>query len=136
VADDLNALARDLGEIPKATAPFVRKAVEISARNIKDQIRNEYTGARQLPGAPGAISYDLKGSTGARLGGIEAEIGPEKGRYQGTLVGMVDVGTTDENGTPRTPGRKRVPKALADEVPGFEKGMSQAIEDGLKAAGL
>lgn len=136
MADDLNALARDFGEIPKATAPFVRKAVEVSARNIKDQIKNDYTGARQLPGAPGSISYDIKGTTGARLGAIEAEIGPEKGRYQGTLVGMVDVGTTDENGTPRTPGRKRVPKALLDEAPGFEKGMDQAIEDGLRAAGL
>jgi hypothetical protein len=136
VADDLNALARDLGEIPKATAPFVRKAVEISARNIKDLIKNEYTGARNIPGAPRAISYDIKGSTGARLGGIEAEIGPEKGRYQGTLVGMVDVGTADENGTPRTPGRKRIPKALQNEAPGFTRGIEQAIEDGLKAAGL
>jgi len=136
VADDLNSLARDLGEIPKATAPFVRKAVEISARNIKDQIKSEYKGARQIPGAPGSISYDIKGSTGARLGAIEAEIGPEKGRYQGTLVGMVDVGTTDENGTPRTPGRKRVPKALADEAAGFSRGIDQAIDDGLKAAGF
>lgn len=129
MTDDLNALARDLGEIPKATAPFVRKAVEISARNIKDQIKSEYTGARQLPGAARSISYDLKGSTGARLGGISAEVGPDLGG-QGSLVGLVD------EGAPRTPGRKRIPKALADETPGFAKGMEQAIEDGLKAAGL
>jgi hypothetical protein len=105
VADDLNALARDLGEIPKATAPFVRKAVEVSARNIKDLIRDEYSGARALPGASRSISYD-KGSTGARLGGISAEIGPELGG-QGSIVGLVD------EGAPRTPGRKRIPKALA-----------------------
>lgn len=129
MADDLNALARDLGEIPKATAPFVRKAVEVSARNIKDLIRNEYSGARQLPGAARSISYDLKGSTGARLGGISAEIGPELGG-QGSIVGLVD------EGAPRTPGRKRIPKALNDEAPGFEKGIELAIEDGLKAAGL
>lgn len=129
MADDLNALARDLGEIPKATAPFVRKAVEISARNIKDLIRNEYSGARQLPGASRSISYDLKGTTGSRLGGISAEIGPELGG-QGSIVGLVD------EGAPRTPGRKRLPKALADEAPGFETGIQRAIEDGLKAAGL
>lgn len=129
MADDLNALARDLGEIPRATAPFVRKAVEVSARNIKDLIRNEYSGARQLPGAARSISYDVKGSTGARLGGISAEIGPELGG-QGSIVGLVD------EGAPRTPGRKRIPKALNDEAPGFEKGIELAIEDGLKAAGL
>lgn len=129
MADDLNALARDLGEIPKATAPFVRKAVEISARNIKDLIRAEYSGSRGLPGASRSISYDLKGSTGSRLGGISAEIGPELGG-QGSVVGLVD------EGAPRTPGRKRIPKALNDEAPGFEQGIQRAIDDGLKAAGL
>jgi hypothetical protein len=129
VADDLNALARDLGEIPKATAPFVRKAVEVSARNIKDLIKNEYSGARDLPGASRSISYDLKGSTGARLGGISAEIGPELGG-QGSIVGLVD------EGAPRTPGRKRLPKALNQEAPGFEQGIQKAIDDGLRAAGL
>lgn len=129
MVDDLNSLARDLGEIPKATAPFVRKAVEVSARNIKDSIRDEYSGARALPGASRSISYDLKGSTGTRLGGISAEIGPELGG-QGSIVGLVD------EGAPRTPGRKRIPKALNDESPGFEKGIELAIEDGLRAAGL
>lgn len=129
MADDLNALARDLGDIPKATAPFVRKAVEISARNIKDLIKNEYSGARALPGASRSISYDLKGSTGARLGGISAEIGPSLGG-QGSIVGLVD------EGAPRTPGRKRLPKALNQESPGFEQGIQKAIDDGLRAAGL
>lgn len=123
MADGFNSLARDLGEIPKATAPFVRKAVEVSARNIKDLIRDEYSGARQLPGASRSISYDKKD------GGLAAEIGPELGG-QGSIVGLVD------EGAPRTPGRKRIPKALSDEAPGFEKGIELAIEDGLRAAGL
>lgn len=123
MVDDLNTLARDLGEIPRATAPFVRKAVEVSARNIKDLIRNEYTGARQLPGAAASISYDKLD------GGLSADIGPELGG-QGSIVGLVD------EGAPRTPGRKRIPKALNDEAPGFEKGIELAIKDGLKAAGL
>lgn len=129
MADDLFSLVRDLGEVPKETAPFVRKAVEVSARNIKDQIKDEYSGARSLPGASRSISYDLHGSTGARLGGISAEIGPELGG-QGSIVGVVD------NGTINTPGRKRIPKALADEVEGFDRGIQRAIDDGLKAAGL
>lgn len=123
MADDLFSLAQDLGDIPKATAPFVRKAIEVSARNIKDQIRDEYSGARQLPGASRSISYDKLD------GGLGADIGPSLGG-QGSIVGLVD------EGAPRTPGRKRIPKALADEAPGFEQGIERAIEDGLKAAGL
>lgn len=129
MADDLFSLARDLGEIPKVTGPFVRKAIEVTARHIKDQIKEEYSDARALPGASRSISYDIQGSTGARLGGISAEIGPELGK-QGSLVGLVD------EGAPRTPGRKRIPKALADNTDDFESGLDKAIDDGLKAAGL
>jgi hypothetical protein len=129
VADDLYSLARDLGEIPKETGPFVRKAIEFTARRIKDQIKNDYSGARNLGGASQSISYDLHGSTGYRLGGISAEIGPELGG-QGSVVGLVD------EGAPRTPGRHRIPKALADNAADFESGLDKAIDDGLKAAGL
>lgn len=125
MADDLYSLARDLGDVPAQTAPFARKAVEVSARNIKDSIRNAYQGAYRLPGAARSISYDMKESRG----GVEAEIGPQLGG-QGSLVGLVDEGTT------KTPGKKRIVRALADEVDGFDKGVQQAIDDGLKAAGL
>lgn len=123
MADDLYKLAVDIGEVPEATEKFLRKAIEVSARNVKDQISSEYTGARQLPAAAGSISYDLED------GGLSAEIGPELGG-QGSLVGMVDDGTIN------SPGKKRIPKALADEMPGLERGIGFAIEDGLKAAGL
>lgn len=129
MADDFSSLARDLGEIPKATAPFVRKAVEISARNIKDQIKRDYTGSRNLPGAAGSISYELKGTTGQILGGISAEIGPRLGG-QGSVVGLVDKGTVNN------PGKNRIPKALADEEQGFADGIRKAVQDGMEAAGL
>lgn len=129
MADDLFSLVRDLGEIPKETAPFVRKAIEVTARHIKDQIKDDYSGARNLGGASRSISYDIQGSTGARLGGISAEIGPELGS-QGSVVGLVD------EGAPRTPGRHRIAKALANNTDDFESGLDKAIADGLKAAGL
>jgi hypothetical protein len=129
VADDLYSLARDLGEIPKETGPFVRKAIEVTARRIKDQIKDDYSGSRNLGGASRSISYDLHGSTGARLGGISAEIGPELGG-QGSVVGLVDAGR------PGQPGKHRIPKALADNADDFESGLDKAIDDGLKAAGL
>lgn len=123
MADELYKLVADLGEVPQATEKFLRKAIVVSARNVKDQISSEYSGARQLPAAAGSISYDLEDD------GLSADVGPELGG-QGSLVGMVD------NGTVNSPGKKRIPKALADETPGLERGISIAIADGLKAAGL
>lgn len=125
MADDLYSLARDLGAVPAQTAPFARKAVEVSARNIKDAIRDAYEGAYRLPGAARSISYDMKESQDA----VEAEIGPQLGG-QGSLVGIVDSGTS------RTPGKRRIPQALAEEADGFDLGLQLAIDDGLRAAGL
>lgn len=128
MADDFDALSRAFDELPRTTAKYLRKAVEVSARNVKDAIRKEYSGSRNLPAAAGSISYDLHGSTGERLGAISAEIGPDLGG-QGSLVGMVDTGT------PTTPGKRRIPKAGEDEAEGFARGIDKAIEDGLREAG-
>lgn len=129
MADDLEGLARSFGELPKHAAPFVRKAVEVSARNVKDEIRAEYSGSQNLPGASRSVSYDMKGGNGIRAAAIEAEIGPELGG-QGSIVGVVD------NGTTRTPGKRRIPKAGENEVEGFQRGLDKAIDDALREAGL
>lgn len=126
----LNELVHQLGEVPRETAPFLRAAVEVTARKIKDQIKESYTGSQNLRFAANSISYDLHGTTGQVLGGISAVIGPDLGRRQGALVGLVDVGT------PQTPGRQRIPKAGLDNAQDFEDGIRKAIEDGLAAAGL
>jgi hypothetical protein len=126
----LNALERQLGDVPREVAPRLRQAVEFTARRIKDQIKNDYNGSRNLPAAAGSISYDLHGTTGQVLGGISAEIGPDIGRRQGALVGMVDVGTRN------IAGLQRIPKALADNEEDFDRGIAKAVEDGMRDAGL
>lgn len=124
-----NELVHVIEEAPRETATFLRKAIEVSARNIKDQIKRDYTGSRNLPGAAGSISYELKGTTGQILGGISAEIGPRLGG-QGSVVGLVDKGTVNN------PGKNRIPKALADEEQGLADGIRKAVQDGMEAAGL
>lgn len=126
----LNELVRQIGEVPRQVGPRLRQAVEVTARRVKDQISNEYNGSRNLPHASGSITYDMHGTTGAVLGGISAEIGPDLGRRQGALVGMVDVGT------PTVAGRQRIPKALADNEADFDHGIQKAVEDGMRDAGL
>lgn len=130
MADDLNSLARDLGEIPKATAPFVRKAIEVTARHVKDDWKKNATGASHLFPAPPSVTYDMKGGEGIRGGTVEAEIGPEKGRKQSRFLGIV------ENGAPTTPAKKYGQRALASNADDFDKGLDKAIADGLKAAGF
>lgn len=130
MADDLNSLARDLGEVPKATAPFIRKAIEVTARHVKDDWKKNATGASHLFPAPPSVTYDMKGGEGIRGGSVEAEVGPEKGRKQSRFLGIV------EDGAPTTPPKKYGQRALDSNVEDFEQGIQRAIDDGLKAAGL
>lgn len=126
---DLSRLSRDIRAAGKSAAPFVRKAVEVTARKVKDAARKDYSGAQNLPGAARSISYEIGGGGGIRGGEIDAEIGPVLGG-QGSIVGLVD------EGTPRAAGKKRLPKALADNADDFEAGLSKAIDDALRESGL
>lgn len=130
MADDFSSLARDIDEVPKTTAPFMRKAVEVTARNIKDAWRDKLTGSERLPFLGSTVSYDVTGGQAIRAAAIEAEIGIDKSRYSGPL------GNISEFGTPRTPGRGYGLAALVENADDLDKGIQRAIDDGLKAAGL
>lgn len=124
--DDLARLEADLGIVSELTNPLVRKAVEVGARNIKNEWRGRLSGARYLPGASRSISYDVDGS-GTE---VNAEIGPELGG-QGSLVGGVEVGTL--NGvSPRLYGLN----ALVNEQADFQRGLERAVDTALREAGL
>lgn len=126
---DLAKLAADLGEVPKDAGDNVRKAIEVSARNIKDDWKGKLAGARQLGGAQRAITYDLKGGRGIRGSQIEAEIGATLGG-QGSLVGIL------EYGSPTLAPRGYGLKALEDTAEDFQRGLEKAIEDAERSAGL
>lgn len=126
---DLTKLAADLGKVPQDAGDNVRKAVEVSARNVKDTWKGKLSGARQLGGAQRAISYDLKGGRAIRGSQIEAEIGADLGG-QGSLVGIV------EYGSPTLSPRGYGLKALEDTSEDFQRGLEKAIEDAERKAGL
>jgi hypothetical protein len=126
---DLTRLAADLGEVPQDAGENVRKAVTVSARNVKDAWRGKLQGARALPGAARSISYDIKGGRAIRGSVIEAEIGAENGG-QGSLVGKTEFGSIKNS--PRGYGAA----ALAETQEDFERGLSRALEDAERRAGL
>lgn len=62
----------------------------MTARKVQQGARDRIAGHKYLPQYPAAISYDVR-HTGL---GVEAEIGPDKGRPQGALGNIVEYGTS------------------------------------------
>lgn len=127
---ELNRLAADLGEAPKKSGPLLRKALEVTARNVKDSWRSKLKGSQSLPGLPAAVSYDVNAHKVFGVGILEAEIGFDKSKPQGPL------GNISEFGTPKTPPRGFGHAALQENTEDFEKGIELAIDQALREAGL
>lgn len=130
---ELTKLAADIGKVDIVTAPLVRKAIEVTARKVKDAARAKVAGgAKSWSGLPNTIDYDIHGATGARLGGISAEVGYNKARGGGKLGNIREFGA---------PGKSRGPhndlaNALEENQADFQEGLEKALADGERAAGL
>jgi hypothetical protein len=110
---ELSKLAADLGEVPAKVTANAKKAVEVTARHVKDDWRDPLKQSERIPRGAQSVSYDV----GVGPDGITAEIGPEVGG-PGALVGML------EYGTPTTPptgyGHGALQKNEADFIKGLE----------------
>jgi hypothetical protein len=115
-------LAADLGDAPATSGPNIRKAVEITGRNVKADWRESLKGTRALENAYRSITYDIRGGLAIRGSEITVEIGAELGG-QGSLVGIV------EYGSPTLSPRGHGAKALKANEEDFQKGLEKAIED-------
>jgi hypothetical protein len=123
---ELDELVADFGKHLTATPQNVAKAVEVTARHVKDDWREPLSGSESLPGGAATVTYELKGAASLIAGrsAISAEIGPES-RGQGPLVGML------EFGTPNTGPRGYGLEALRKNADDFERGIGKAVEDGI-----
>lgn len=117
---ELMTLAADLGAAPTKAIPNIRKAVEVTARNVKDDWAK---GAKRtgLRGYAASIDYDMKLDTDGSIG---AEIGPNLGRAQG-MFGLVEDAPGGVRSAPQHAGRKAAKANEAD----FIEGLSKAIGD-------
>ena len=133
MADDFSelvALAGDLNGAADVAPGNIAKAVEVSARNVKDDWKDNAKRMAHAPAFPYAITYDLDGKSSDSGSSISAEIGPDKGRKQGALGNLIEYGS--RNNPPQGLGHG----ALQREEQGFERGVAQAVGDSLKASGL
>jgi hypothetical protein len=120
---ELSKLAADLGEIPAKTHTNVRKAVEVTARHVKDDWRDPLSQSEMIPRGAFTVSYDI--ATDSE--GVTAEVGPTvRGRgshWLGGLIGAL------EYGTPTTPPTGYGHAALQKNEDDFEKGLAEALKD-------
>lgn len=118
---ELNKLAADIGNVPASVIPNVRKAVEVTARNIKDDWRD--AAKRANPGHarryPSTIDYDMQLDFDGAIGAV---IGPKLGG-QGSLGFLEEAG-----GGVRAAPQRNVDKALRNNLADFEKGILKATE--------
>lgn len=121
---EVQQLSADLGKVPSSAAPFVRKAVERTARSVKDDARSFATyhfGSGSAGGYPPAMEYTLH----PEAHGLRAEIGPRPGG-QGDLAPLFDGA-----GNPFSGRKPSLEPALADNEADFIRGIEQAAMDAL-----
>jgi hypothetical protein len=118
-----------LGMLPKATLPFVRKALQFNVNLIKSDWRGKLQGNPYAPRVPYSITYETRELPEA----IEAEIGAEKGTgNQGGVALLLEYGAPARGLGARGYGLA----ALQENLDDLKSGVGQAIDDGLRAVGL
>ena len=56
---ELDKLASDLGQASPAAWKNMQKAIEVTARNVKDTAKKNATGMAHAPAFPHSITYDV-----------------------------------------------------------------------------
>lgn len=124
---DLDRLAADLGEVASTAGRYVRAAVEVTARHVKDDWRKELASSTMIPRGQYSVSYDITTFQGFGASVIKAEIGPELqggGGGVGGLVGALEYGIPGKAG-PTGYGHG----ALQRNEPDFQHGLDEALKD-------
>lgn len=132
---ELTELAADIESAPGKLPRYLRKAVEVTARNVKDGARERVSRRKGFSQAAGAINYDVEDvSNGLTTGGVDAEIGYNKHWRAGRLGNLIEFGAPGS--TNRLPPGGELQDALHEQRGDFETGIERAVDDALKAAGL
>lgn len=125
MSDDLRSLAADLTATGPAVRPFARKALQVTARHMKDDWRA--SAARS-----GLESYaaDITYETRETASSLVADIGPTIG--DAGSFGFVEEGGERVESSPQHAARK----ALEENEPDFERGVELAVAAALRSVGL
>lgn len=115
----LRALTREMRAAPAKVQKGVRPVVSKGALNIKNEMQMDLAVSEHFRGITFSVSYDTK----MDANGVEAVIGPDKGREGGALANIAYFGTSRGGGTVRDPER-----VLENEGPRFENALAHLLD--------
>ncbi len=119
----LTELRVDLNTAITKAPVNVRKAVEVTARHVKDDARSRAASiGPHAKSYPRSITYDIL-YAGSYL--VQAEIGPDKGGPQGALGNLLEFGSV------HNPPHPHLAPALTANEADFERGIALATRDAL-----
>lgn len=122
VTTGMRELRADLASAPAEVTRDAEAIVARSAAAIQRDWTSRWSGFASAPSLGAAVSSDVRPGF---LGGITAEIGPDKGRRQGALGNLLEFGSV--NNAPHPGGAP----ALDAEAPRFQLALQQAAGDAL-----
>lgn len=129
MADDFSELlelAADLSAVPAAANRNVRKAIEVTARNVKDDWRQGATVSRGYAASyAAAVDYTLKFPGGS----IDAEVGPSLGKTAGASAGFLEDAPGGVAAAPQHAGRDALEANEGDFVRGLEIAIFEALAE-------
>lgn len=120
---ELMQLAADLTQAPAESRPFIRKALRVTATNIKEEARRtaNRTGL-------GGYAKDITYETHEKASSMDAEIGPTPG--DAGSFGFVE----DGGGGVKSAPQHSLRDALKHNEDDFVRGLEIAVADGLRRA--
>lgn len=131
---EVYSLAADLGKVPELADPLIESAVKFTSVRIKRGAAQKVGRRRHFRKAAAAIDFDVKRFRGFGVSIIQSEIGYNRDKKIAPLGSLVEFGAP---GSPNalTPGNE-LQTTLHEEEADFVKGLSKALEDAEKKAGL
>lgn len=125
--NEIEQLARDLGDVASSAGPYVHDAVQTTAIDVRDDWRGRASGMKGLSAYPSSIGYDFTGFQGFGSTTLSCDIGPDRNRKQGTFGGIV------ENGSPTFAPRHYGDSALEAHSDQFNELLDQALQKAERA---
>lgn len=140
-ASELDKLRADVSFFPQDAMPIFRTAAINTGRMVRDTGRTNATGMAHAPAFPRSITHGFAGDShgggalGAFFGGrggydIEVEIGPDKDLPQGDLGNLIEFGSVNN------PPQGIMHGALQTHEADWEKAVTRATDEAMKAIGL
>jgi hypothetical protein len=121
---DINRMAAQLSEVAVNAGPYVRSAVEVTSRKVKDDAAAAVkAGSKSWKALPRTIDYEVSTFRGFGSTVIQADIGYRKDRAAGNLGNIREYGSA--HAAPHSDLQVAAQKNQAD----FIDGLSMALAD-------